>query len=106
MAGWFGCPSLAPVAKLVGVVGAEVSVAPDVELLRQNGGISGCGSLNATPLKETGSGWRRREKTSRASAAALLLLTCQILHLMCVFAALLALPSVCAQLLRLRFIPN
>lgn len=43
MAGWFGRPSLAPVAKLVGVVGAEVSVAPDVELMRQNGGISGCG---------------------------------------------------------------
>lgn len=60
--GRFGCPSLAPVAELVGVVGAEVSVAPDVELMRQNDGISGSGSLNATPLKTTGSRWRRRGK--------------------------------------------
>lgn len=47
--GRFGCPSLAPVTELVGVVGAEVSVAPDVELMRQNDGVSCAGTPKATP---------------------------------------------------------
>lgn len=36
-----GPPSLAPVTELVGVVGAKVSVAPDVELVTESSSVRG-----------------------------------------------------------------
>lgn len=74
--GRFGCPSLAPETELVGVVGAEVSVAPDVELMRQNGRISRAGTLNAAPSRRQevdGNGGKRRRvrwRSVRSRAAA------------------------------------